>query len=77
MGVTLLDYAEAAELLGVSVVALRQKVFRAVIPLACIVRQGNRVRFRKPELVAWARARQGIVEPPPPSSARFGPKSSR
>jgi excisionase family DNA binding protein len=50
----LIDYPEAARLLGISVEALRQRVSSGSIPARCMMRTGRRVQFRTEALITWA-----------------------
>jgi hypothetical protein len=50
----LVDYAEAARMLRISVAALRKRVSDGVLPARCIRRTGRRVQFVREALVKWA-----------------------
>jgi hypothetical protein len=49
----LVDYGEAARLLGIEVGALRVRVSGGKVPNSCIKRTGRRVQFIRSRLVEW------------------------
>jgi hypothetical protein len=51
--VMLLDYAEAAKLMGISPAALRHRVATGRVPDKVLMRTGSRVQFRRDPLLAW------------------------
>lgn len=57
--VMLLDYAEAAKLMGISPAALRHRVSAGRVPSEVIMRTGSRVQFRRDPLLAWMGERKG------------------
>ena len=57
--VKLLDYAEAARLMGISAQALHERVSAGQVPSEVVLRTGSRVQFRRDPLLAWIEARKG------------------